>query len=183
MKSKKSGSKVSKATVCVCVVAVVIIAVLVGVIIYLLNAPAPEPYGTPPETGRVSGVQGTVLTPENIEQVRAELERVEEEDLRYVVSMNSNWIFETALTPSENARVDNVERNSRTVFFDVLLRETGELVYTSPYLPLGSTLKGFSLTHDIGAGVHDALVVFYLVDDDYEIITDVTVTVTLTVNS
>lgn len=182
MNNKKSGSKVSKATICVCIVAAIVIAVLVGIIIYLLDRP-PEPYGAPPDTARVSGARGTVLTPENREQVMAQLEEVAEQDRSYTVSMSRDWVFETALTPSANARVSNIERNSRTVFFDVLLRDTREVVFTSPYLPLGSTLEGFSLDRDIGAGEHDALVVFYLVDDDYEIITDITATVTLIINS
>lgn len=187
MKNKSSKKPVSKTVVSVCIAAVAVIAVLVGVIVYLITRPVPElspqPYGFPPVGHRVPGPQGTVLTPENIGQVMEQLNEVDEADRSYTVSMSNNWVWETALTPSENARVNNLERNSRTVFFDLLLRESREIIYTSPFLPLGSSLEGFALDRDIGAGVHDALIVFYLVDDYYEIITDLTVGVTLTVLS
>lgn len=182
-KENKNKKPVSKAVVGVSVGAVAVIAILVGVIIHLTNTPDPEPYGFPVVTGRIPGAQGTVLTPENRDEVMALFNEVAEEDRSYVVSMSRDWIFETALTPSPNARVNNLERNSRTVFFDVLLRETGDLIFTSPFMPLGSTLEGFALDRDVDAGVHEALVVFYLVDDDYEIITDVTVGITITITS
>lgn len=181
----KGKKPVSKLVICLCVAVLAVIAALVGVIVFLLTRPAPElvmqPYGFPPVGHRIPGPSGTVLTPENREQVLSELENVAPEDRSYTVSMSNDWVFETALTPSANARVRNLERNSRTVFFDLLLRETMEVIFTSPYLPLGSTFEGFALDRDIGAGVHDVLLVIYLVDDDYEIITDVTVGVTITV--
>lgn len=181
----KSKKTVSKTVVCISIVAVAVIAVLVGVIVYLVTSPVPElssqPYGFPPVGHRIPGPQGHVLTPENMGQLIEQLEEVALEDRSYTVSKSNNWVFETALTPSGNARVSNLEQNSRTVFFDLLLSETMEVIFTSPFLPLGSSLEGFALDRDIGAGIHDTLLVIYLVDDYYEIITDVTVGVTITV--
>ena len=125
--------------------------------------------------------QGGIVTPENVEE---ELERLGSvsPDAQYTVSMTTNWFFETWDTPSTNASVRNVERNSRTVYFDVILVDTGEVVYRSPYIPLGGELTNFALDRNLRAGSYDAIVTYFLVDDDYEIVTDVSVTVTLTVN-
>jgi len=124
--------------------------------------------------------RGTLLTPENIDEVRRRMEEPSP-DAQYMVSMTTNWLFETALTPSRTAIVNNREVNTRTVFFEVTLRETGQLVYTSPYIPLGGTLNNFALDVNLRAGTYDAIARFILVDDDYEPITDVAVTVTLTI--
>jgi hypothetical protein len=125
--------------------------------------------------------RGMILTPDNIEEVRRIMNEPNP-DAQYTVSMTTHWLFETSRTPSSTAQVDNLESNSRTVYFDVILVDTGELVYSSPYIPLGATLDNFALDVNLRAGTYDALVRFHLVDDDNEVVADVTVTVTLTIN-
>ena len=156
----------------------VFVPVLIGVLVYFLwlrNEPQPENERRP-----MSG-RGVLLTTENINEVRDQMDGMGP-DSQYTVSMTTGWIFENAQTPSHTASVDNLATNSRTVFIEVTLRETGELVYISPYIPLGETLEGIALDEDISAGEHEAIVTFYLVDDDFEIITDVSVSVTLIIN-
>lgn len=135
-----------------------------------------------------ANVRGTVpignsilLTPENLDEVRQQLAEPIP-DAQYTVSMTTNWVFDNPRTPSRNASVDNLPSNSRTVYFDVILDDTGETVLSSPYIPLGGTFENFALDADLSAGVYDATVTFFLVDDDHEVITDVSVSVTLTIN-
>jgi hypothetical protein len=142
-----------------------------------------------PETGvevdireRVPTGRGYLLTPDNIEEMRRMVEE-HNPDAQFTVSMTTTWRFETALTPSRTAEVDNLATNSRTVYFDVILRDTNQLVYSSPYMPLGSTLDNFALDVNLAAGVYDAIARFSLVDDDYEFITDVSVAVRLVINN
>jgi hypothetical protein len=102
------------------------------------------------------------------------------EDMQFEFNLTPNWRFPTADTPSPNARVRNVERNSRTVFFDVYIEEIG-IVYVSPYIPLGAEHGRFVLDYDLEPGIYSATVTHFLVDDDFEIITDVSVGITITV--
>jgi hypothetical protein len=100
-------------------------------------------------------------------------------DSYYEVFMNTEWIFDTARTPSRNAIVSNSPSNSRTVFIEVVLAGTEQLVYSSPYIPLGGTLTNFALNANLPAGEHPAVVTYFLVDDAGTIITDVSVSVKL----
>jgi len=135
---------------------------------------------------RNPGGRGFVVTEENVEEVRAALEaeesRVAPEDRRFEFSKTADWRFATSLTPSRNALVRNVTNNSRTVFFDIYIEDYG-VVYVSPYMPLGSQHSGFALDYDLEPGTYSAVVTHFLVDDDFEILTDASVGVTITVEN
>lgn len=122
--------------------------------------------------------RGTVVTPENVEEILANRDRPVE-DGHYRTIMNVDWIFPNSSEPSVNAFVENSTSNSRTVYFDLVLAETNELVYSSPFIPVGSRLEKFTLDAFVPAGVHSGIVTYHLVDDDYREITSVSVGVTL----
>jgi hypothetical protein len=126
----------------------------------------------------VLGGQGVVLTEENYEMVMEEL-NTPSSDKYYTVNMSSIWEFDTWDTPSSKAYVSNSEKNSRTVYIDLYLTdEDGEitdLVYSSPYIPLGETLRNFALDREVPAGQHNVKAVFTLVDDEFNEVTTVTV--------
>jgi hypothetical protein len=50
-------------------------------------------------------------------------------------------------------------------------------------MPLGSQHSGFALDYDLEPGVYSAILTHFLVDDDLEILTDVSVGVTITVEN
>ncbi|MCL2661932.1 MAG: hypothetical protein FWE83_01195 [Oscillospiraceae bacterium] len=160
------------------IIAVVVLA-LAGTITYFMWPRTEEV--TIEDRGTAMGGRGMILTPDNIEEVRRIMNEPNP-DAQYTVSMTTNWVFETSRTPSSNAVVNNREHNSRTVYFDVILVDTGELVYSSPYIPLGGTLENFALDVNLRAGVYDAIIRFHLVDDDNEVVAEVVDTVTLTIN-
>jgi hypothetical protein len=154
------------------VVALAIIIALTLVIIGLLDKPEPPP----PRQGGV----GTVATIENIEAIRM---REPVQDSHYNVRMNTEWTFPTWDTESPDAYIANSERNKRTVFVTVKLKETEEIVYTSPDIPVGSQLTGFALDNRLAAGEHKGVVTYHLLDDEGAELTTVSVTVTLHVQS
>lgn len=175
-------------------VGIVIIALLVTVIVVLLTR-EPTVVQLPPEVQLIEGPgiggyvrepggRGFVVTPENVDEVRAALEerRLSPEDRYFEFSIVPNWTFPTSRTPSPDALVRNVARNSRTVFFDVYIDGHG-VVYASPFMPLGSQHSGFALEADLDAGVYRAVVTHFLVDDELEILTDVSVAVTITIEN
>jgi hypothetical protein len=119
-----------------------------------------------------------VVNPDNVAQIADELS-TPAPDAYYMAMMNTEWEFETWDTPSRNAYVENSEDNARTVYFDLTLDSTGQLIYSSPYIPVGQFLTGFALDSAVPAGTHKATVTYNLVDDNNRFITEVAVGVTL----
>jgi hypothetical protein len=131
-----------------------------------------------PTAVAAQGGRGTVAVPENIDTLLEDI-KVPVEDAYYEATMNVDWQFPNGSSPSNNAYVENATSNTRTVYFDVLLKDTEELVYSSPYIPVGSKLEKFSLDYDLSAGEYDATVVYHLVDDEQNEISTVKVTIKL----
>jgi hypothetical protein len=126
----------------------------------------------------LSGGRGIVAMPENVDELREKAQQPIE-DGYYETRMNVDWVFPSSSKPSENAYVENSENNRRTVYFDLVLADTGELVYSSPFIPIGAKLENFALDAKVPAGDHKGVVTYHLVDDDYQELTTVSVTVTL----
>lgn len=101
-------------------------------------------------------------------------------DAHFITDMNVEWEFATWDSPSANAIVGNLVENPRDIYFDVFLDETQELVYSSPIIPLGTRLQGFSLDKQLPPGEHPATLVYQLLDDDY-LELDSTVSVTIVI--
>jgi hypothetical protein len=150
---------------------VVVIALVAGLVYWLTRAEPPEPEPT-------NGGRGIVATPDNMDELRAMVEQPVE-DGYYETRMNVDWVFPSSSEPSENAFVENSINNSRTVYFDLKLAGTEEVIYSSPFIPVGATLEGFTLDARIPAGEYEGIVTYHLVDDDYQELTTVSVSVTL----
>jgi len=159
------------------VVIAVLAAALIGTIVYFMW-PAEEAEivdGPVP-----MGSRGTVATPDNIDELMAN-RNAPPPGGHYITTMNTNWAFDRWNVPSSNAYVENDIRNEFTVYFDLALEEGNSLVYSSPYIPLGATLREFSLDRMVPAGEHPAIVTYYLVDEGGEEVSLVSVRVTLSI--
>ena len=119
----------------------------------------------------------TVITKENYDEVIASLDEPVE-DGSYEVVMNTKWKFSG---DTSNAYVENSRNNTRTVYFDVLLADTKELVYSSPYIPVGEKIEGFALDTKLEPGDYKGLVTYHLVDDDKQEVSHLSVSVTFQV--
>jgi len=151
-----------------------VIGITVAVVLFLMRSDSPEENLL---TGEIIHGRGIVASPDNIDDIRAQAE----EPIRgasYRTRMTTRWTFETWDSPS-NAFVENAKSNSYTVFFDLKLRETGEIVYSSPFIPVGAKWESFALDTEVPAGEHAAIVTYHLVDEDYEQLSTVSVSVTL----
>lgn len=160
-------------------------AALLGAGVFLgiwLGTGTPEPEAEPvvvQETPRgvVSG-RGTVVTEDNLEEVlarRADPNRF----AHYLTQMSIDWVFETATSASQNMYVANDPSNPGTVFFDLVLPETGEVIFSSPYIPLGARLDSIYLDVELPPGTYRPVVIYHLVDEYYEVQATVSVAITL----
>ena len=155
-----------KARIAIGVTAVIIIG-LIAIIAYLLLHKEKNNNDRP-----------TVVTEANVDEVIAAMDEPVA-DGSYEITMNTEWIFNGT---SSDAYVANSANNTRTVYFDVAIAGTGQLVYSSPYLPVGSQIKNFALDAKLNSGAYDGIVTYHLVDDKKEEVSNLSVTVTFQVN-
>ena len=163
--SKKQNNKT------LIVLLVIIIVLLVAVVALLLKRPAQD------ERETYTDGRATFVSQDNVNEVLDELNEPVE-DAYYMTSMTIDWNFNDGSSASSNAYVENAVENKRTVYFDVHL-ETGELVYSSPYLPVGETITGIQLDKVLEKGDYPAIITYHLVDDDHQEITSVSVAITI----
>lgn len=147
--------------------AVVFVAMAITIIILITRSGETSPKDERP----------TVVSQGNAEEVKASMDEPVQ-DGYYQVTMNTSWTFEGK---ASDAYVENVTNNTRTVYFDVFRSDTNELVYSSPYIPVGEKIKGFALDADLEPGSYDGLVTYHLVDDNNEEVSNLSVTVTFEV--
>lgn len=123
-----------------------------------------------------------VVTPDNVEDMIAAVKKEERTPIgSYEVSMNSNWRFEDGKSVSENASVENSVRNNNMVYFIVRMEDTGEEIYKSPYIPVGSKLANIKLDQELKKGKYNTILTYYLVDNSYKIVSEVSVGVVITI--
>jgi len=179
---KKKGDGGKK--LIIAIVAVVIILLIASVIVMaaLLVKSKNEKTiaGSPEEKPR------EVITAENVEDVMAEMEEAQKarENIpqSYTVSQSSDWVFSKDTLKSENAYVKNDASNETPVYFDLVVDETGEIVYSSPILELGAELDGITLDKPLETGNYVCTVVYHLIDEDKNELTYVNIGVNVTVN-
>ena len=121
--------------------------------------------------------RATVVSQGNAEEVKAAMDKPVE-DGYYEVAMNTTWSFKG---DASDAYVENAKTNNRTVYFDVFRADTNELVYSSPYIPVGEKIQGFLLDADLEPGSYDGLVTYHLVDDNHEEVSNLSVKITFQV--
>ena len=121
------------------------------------------------------GIKGTIVTQDNAEELVMDEGVVQ--DGYYDVSMSIDWHFKGGVT--KDAKVANKTTNTRTVYFDLLTDGTEELVYSSPYIPVGESMQGFTLDKELAPGTYDMIVRYYLVDDDNMEVSNVSVGITI----
>ncbi|NBK94275.1 hypothetical protein D5278_20375 [bacterium 1XD21-13] len=168
----KNGKKGKGGKIAFAVCLVVIVALL-GVIIFLLSRGQEEE-----EPKR----RNVVVNEENVDEV---LESLVEEGYvppgYYEVTMNSTWNFTSGDVPSENAYVENANTNTNPVYFDVIREDTGETIYESPIIPVGSHLDEIALDTVLEAGTYDCILTYHLLDEEEQDVSTLQLTVQIVI--
>ena len=171
-KTKSSGKGGVKVVI---VISAVVILALVGVIIWLVLSK---------DSGEQQERRNVVLTKDNVEE---ELEKMTSEEAvqpgYYTVTMNNNWHFKKGDAASDDAHVENVEKNTNDVYFDLFLKnDENNAIYKSPIIPRGGTLENIALDTPLEAGTHECLMVYHLIDEDQNTVSTLRVAVTLEID-
>lgn len=83
---------------------------------------------------------------------------------RILVKMTSNWVFEDGGAKS-NAYLANSERNSYPLRFEITLADTGEVIMTSPDVPIGSCIENFPLSVTLEPGEYEVVIAHQQVEN------------------
>jgi hypothetical protein len=95
--------------------------------------------------------------------------------------MNTTWYFKDGASASDNAYVENSVSNTNNVYFDITLADTGENIYSSPVLSIGSSLEKITLDKALEDGTYDCVVTYTLVDEEQTPLSTVSVSLTIAV--
>ncbi len=134
-------------------------------------------------SGKEPEAKNTVVTPENIEEVIAEMKEEERTPMgSYEVFMTTDWTFSDGSSASKDAYVLNPTANKNTVYFTITL-SSGEQVYKSPYIPVGSSLNNITLDTPLEKGFYKSVLTYHLVDESNEEVSKVSVSVNLTIKN
>jgi hypothetical protein len=132
--------------------------------------------------GKDSKSYNTVVTPDNVEEVIAELDQAEITPVgSYEVVMNTDWVFPDSSSASSNAYVENSVENQNTVYFTIMLANATTPIYESPLIPVGSHMEDINLDTELDAGTYDAVMTYHMMDDDNNETSSVSVSMTITI--
>lgn len=85
-------------------------------------------------------------------------------DSMIVVKMTAKWTFNSDCT-SSNAYLGNSDKNSYPLRFEVMLKDTGEVLLTTPDVPVGSCIQNFGLPKKLDSGTYDVIISHQAVKD------------------
>jgi cytoskeletal protein RodZ len=126
-----------------------------------------------------------VITPDTAEEVIEEIIADSKIDQNipqsYTVTQNSTWTFANGTATSQDAYVENDKENETAIYFDLIVDETGERVYSSPVLELGAVLENFALDKPLSKGEYECTVEYHLIDDDQNTLTTTNIGVNVVV--
>lgn len=185
--TKRSDDGKGRSLAVIGIIAAVIIIILLVVCIILLitrSGSSPEASDTSQsgsQPGNVSSVldRGFVDNTNTSDIVSDMAEQVKEG--MFHCSMTFDWTFENSDSVSPNAYVANAEDNRYTFYFDVYENATNELLFSSPLIPVGSEFKEVKLGKTLEPGDHKAVVMYTLVDENYEEVSSAGFTITISI--
>ena len=158
--SNNNEKKDNKLVIALVVVLVFVVAILAGVVIYFVGRDKKDD-----TNGRaVAESVRTVIDAESASDVVGQMREQVEEGM-FACKMSMKWTFEDGSSESQDAYVANSESNTHPIYFDVYLDDSDEPIYSSPILPVGTSLTNFKLDRQLSKGEYRATVMYTLIDD------------------
>ncbi len=144
-----------KKTVIIAGVIVALLFVIIGVLVFMLvQKDAKEPEES----------VGYVLDEGNYQQIQESMAEEVSEGY-FETYMNTTWTFVDGTSETKDAVLGNAPNNTKPIRCEVILNETGEVVYKTGVLPVGAVLEPFKLDKDLDAGTYEAICQIYLLKE------------------
>jgi Na+-transporting methylmalonyl-CoA/oxaloacetate decarboxylase gamma subunit len=179
-KEKGDGKKKLLIGIVIAVIAILLCSVVAMASLLAKTNKAGEKAEEPKEEPR------KVITPDTAEEVVEEI--LSEEPLSnvpssYTVTQNGTWTFENGDAETKDAYVANDIENETPIYFDLIVDETEEIIYSSPVLELGAELDSFKLDKHLEKGTYNCTVLYHLIDEDQNTLTTTRIGVTVVVEN
>jgi len=162
------------------IVGVLILAALIGVIIALVMLLTRGQNEEPEQAGQ----RTTIVNEENAERVVEDIIREDEQRTRpgyYEVTMNTTWHFPDGRSPATDSYVENSRSNTNAVYFDIKMRDTGDVIYESPIIPVGGHMDNIQMDVNLAEDTYSCICEYHLVDENQKSLSTVNVGLTLVV--
>ena len=159
-KKTRKDAGPGKAIAIASAVAVVIIAVVILLLLRSCGAPADDPGGIEFDPSATEGGWDEADTDEIIAGLN---EKVEEGMIN--ISMNTSPVFADG-TSEGSLMIVNEEVNNYPQVVEISRDDTGELIYKSGAIPVGSKIESAKLSVDLDPGTYKCTALFYNVDPD-----------------
>ena len=115
------------------------------------------------------------------EEVEAKLNEQLEEGM-INISMNTSPWFEDDTSPG-NLMIVNETINRHPQKVEIVRNDTGEVIYTSGAIPVGSKIEAAKLDVELEAGSYECTALFYNLDDSGNIIGSAGAIITITIKN
>lgn len=159
MKNKNSKKETDK-KVGIGVGLVIVVAVIILLLLRSCGAPANDPGGIEFDPSATAGGWDEADTDEIIAGLN---EKVEEGMIN--ISMNTSPVFADG-TSKGSLMIVNEEVNNYPQVVEISRDDTGELIYKSGAIPVGSKIESAKLSVDLDPGTYKCTALFYNVDPD-----------------
>jgi hypothetical protein len=144
------------------------IVLILGVLVIIAAAAVAAYVLTRPQTLPMAETGGApVMNEDNMEQIMAEVGEKVAKGMFHTY-MNTTWRFPDGKSASSNAVMGNAAENNYAFWFDVTLKDSGDEVYASSLLPVGTQLKEIILSKDLDKGEYAAVVRIHMIDENNE---------------
>ena len=154
LSSEKANTK-KKGILPVIIGIAAVIIVIVGVVIFTQGSKSKD---------TASNQRNVVVNPDNLDDVLDDLKNKVKTGT-YEVTMNTTWEFEKGDSASTNAYVENSTSNKNAVYFDIVRTDTGDKIYESPTIPVGSHLEKITLDKALEKGSYNCTLTYHLLDE------------------
>ena len=153
-----------------------VIIVLLGAVVVLLLGRGDDVVDRKDEEPK----RNVVVNKDNVDKITDEMNKTQHvRPGNYEAKMNAIWHFPDGSSPSTDAYVENVLRNTHDVYFDVELANTGEVILESPVIPRGSYMKDITLDKDLDPGTYDCVLIYHLVDSNQKTVSTLRMAITI----
>lgn len=176
---KDSAEKRGKLTMIALVVMAVALVVCIALLVF--GAGGRQQAETAVESSSATALERGFVDENNAEEIISEMSDKVAEGM-FECRMTTEWTFQDGTSESPNAYVANAETNRNTLYFDVYEKSSNEVIYSSPMIPVGSSISSIKLEKALPAGEYDAVVMYTLVDEDYKEVSTVGFNITISVN-
>ena len=175
MEEKKGSNKI---VIIVMAAVIVVMAAVVGVMFYKMST-AGKPGDDKEIVNNLPPSGSGVVISEDSRNVGTNIaEKVAKGSV--AVKMTQDWIFNNG-GESSNAYLTNSERNSYDMRFEITLEDSGEVIMTSPDVPVGSCIENFPLSVKLEPGKYNVVIAHQLVENG-EVFATARTAGTITVN-